>query len=104
MKMYQGKAKKPVKFHELGKSLFPVEATVAYEGDRYVFKGEVVIEETIDSYRYKPQVLIVLWGPTKPRKEVRAENDGFSRIEIELPLEEGFRLLYQANNAVKIKR
>ena len=94
----KGKSEKPVKFFHYAKSGRPFEATVSYGDTRLVFEGQVVFEKTQGSFKFGEQFQIVLWTKNLPLTEERAINDGYSRIEIALPLEVGERMVRQAAN------
>lgn len=97
---YRGKSDVPVKFPELARCPVPVEATVCYGKRRLVFKGTFAFTRTRGSWKYGDQLKIDLFGSEEPRVEVRAVNKGWTRIEIEVPLEEGRKMLEDAVEAL----
>jgi hypothetical protein len=95
--MIRKRSYKGIEISELSTSGIPVEGTIAFGNRRVVFKGLVTIDKTKGSWKFGEQIQFVLWTKDPVRIEERADNDGYNRIEIALPLGMGKRMLKEAH-------
>jgi len=77
---------------EIVETEVPIEATASFGDERIVMKGTLALEKMMDSYKWGNQIQIVLFGKEDVIREARANNKGFNRIEIALPLDVGEKL------------
>ena len=77
---------KGCKFPPLARCPVPVEATVCYANQRITIEGELRFDRTEGSWKYGSQFQIHLFTKNLPKFDKRAENNGYTRIEIAVPL------------------
>lgn len=82
----------------------PIEATVGIGDERIVVKGNIALEKMTNSNVWGNQIQIVLFGKEAIVREKRANNTGFNRIEIALPMELGKELFEEFNELLKEDR
>ena len=88
---------------ELSRSPVPVKATVCYGQRRIVFKGVLAFSRTKGSWKYGDELKIDLFCKDWPKFEERVKNNGWTRIEIEIPLHVGEKMLRDALDALDTK-
>lgn len=93
-----------VTYSELAKLSVPCEMTFAYGDDRIVLKGNVTVDHQIGSIKFGPQLQIHLFSTDEPTFEKRYEHKKFTRLEIAMPMKEGFDFLNEAINNYRIAR
>ena len=74
-----------------------LEATICFGEKRVVIAGKLALENMSGSWKFGKQIQIVLWG-NNVKVEQRADNSGFSRVEIAIPYEEGKKLFEAFSN------
>lgn len=91
-----------VTYSELAKLSVPCEMTFAYGSKRIVLKGNVTVDHQIGSTKFGPQLQIHMYSTDEPVFEERYEHKKFTRLEIAMPLQEGFNFLNEAINNYRI--
>jgi len=89
--------KKPYKglsFTELEKFKAPIIATFAISpSEKLVMKGTLTVDVHKNSYAFQDEAVISLWSNQYPVVERRAQNDGYARIEIPIPVRDAYNFL-----------
>lgn len=93
-----------VTYSELAKLSVPCEMTFAYDGTRIVLKGAVTVDHQLGSTKFGPQLQIHLFSTEEPVFEERYEHKKFTRLEIAMPMQEGFNFLLEAVNNFRVAR
>lgn len=85
-----------LEFRELSRVPVPVEATVSFAAKRMVFRGTLTIDRQGKSYKFGDQLQIHLFTRDLPTFETRAMQNGYSRIEIAIPIHDAVNFLTNA--------
>ena len=64
--------------------------------EKAVMTGKLSFDRHVNSFMYEPEVVITVWSTSKPHIEARAENEGYYRLEIPVPVPVFERILHLA--------
>lgn len=84
------------KFETLAITPKCVTVTVCFGSKRYTVKGPLSVVRTRGSYRYGDELHFTVHSSDVPTEDLRAFNNGWTRIEVAVELKPGLQLLKDA--------
>ena len=93
MTVVQKQAYKGLQFSELG-SLSSIPRTWAISAtEKYSTVANFTVDVHKHSYMFKDEVVLTLWSTRYPEVKLGAENDGYFRLEIPIPMRDFYELM-----------